>query len=524
MQVVKYVQMELLKKIIIFGVLALVMLLVACGKLDEDGLYYSKQNTMVCTFSLQQDTTVLSNLDSIFFTIDLDRSLIYNADSLPKGTDISSIAIKATFMNPANVYVNYEDADGVVRTFSYLATSQSKVDFRKCEDGKVNMQIIAADGITSQIYTLKVNVHKVVADSLYWRKIETSSISEQLNNIASAKCISTNSGYYLFAQEETGELNVFRTANFNEWEKKSDIVMPSMDWRTLTYDGKTLYVISNEEELYSCDDLENISFSQSLLMQNYTPVSLVGVYENSLLAIVKNSEEYSHAKIDITSGNITLSPMAAEFPIKGFSQPITFTSKWTRDQLVVACGEKRDGSLTNAVWGYDGKNWAILNNAVSGGSLITPRTGAVLFTYYTYDYNSEIDLHTKVLTYFIIGGWDGTNMTNDLYYTTNLGGKWKKAGATSPMALPTEIVPRMGADVFVLDEPVSTQSYKQGPVWRDIELLNTKNITKLMSLKAEESQIAPYVYMVGGSSSLQYNFINEVWKGVIWRLTFPPIP
>ena len=516
--------MEFLKKITIFGVLAFIILLSACGKLEEDGIYYSKQNTMVCAFSLQQDTSVLSNLDSIFFTIDLDRSVIYNADSLPKGTNISAIAIRATFMNPANVYVNYEDEYGAVRTFSYLATSQATIDFRKSEEGKVNMQVIAADGKTSQTYTLKVNVHKVVADSLYWRKIETSSISSQLNNIASAKCISTNQGYYMFAQEESGDLNVCRTTDFNAWEQKSGIAMPEMDWRTLTSDGSVLYVISKDEKLYSCSDLENIEFTESTLLQDYTPVSLVGVYENSLLAVVKHEGEFNHAIINLASGVTSLTTMPEEFPIKGFSQPITFTSKWTQDQLVVACGEKHDGTLTNAVWGFDGRNWAILNNAVSGGSLITPRTGVVMFTYYTYEYNSEIDLHSKVLTYFIIGGWDGTQMTNDLYYTTNLGGKWKKAGATSPMALPAEISPRMGADVFVLDEPVSTQSYKQGLIWRDIELLNTKNITKLMSLKAEEVQSAPYVYMVGGSSSLQYNFINEVWKGVIWRLTFPPIP
>ena len=92
------------------------------------------------------------------------------------------------------------------------------------------------------------------------------------------------------------------------------------------------------------------------------------------------------------------------------------------------------------------------------------------------------------------------------------------------MALPTEIAPRMCADVFVVEAPVSTQSYSQGLIWRDIELLNTKNITRLMSLKSDEEQSAPYIYMVGGSSSLQYSFINEVWKGVIWRLTFPPIP
>ena len=516
--------MEFHKKITIFGVLISIILLSACGSLEEDGLYYSKQNTMVCAFSLQKDTSVLSNLDSIFFTIDLDRSLIYNADSLPKGTDVSSIAIKATFMNPANVYVNYEDENGAIKSFSYLATSHAKIDFRKSEDNKIKMKVIAADGNTSQTYTLKVNVHKVVADSLYWKKIESSSISEQLTNIASSKCISTNSGYYLFAQETTGELNVYRTTDFNQWEKRSDMTMPNMDWRTLTFDGSSLYVVSQDEKLYSCSDLENIEFVQSALMQDYTPVSLIGVYENSLLAIVKNEDVYSHAKINIASGSITTSPISDEFPVKDFSQPITFTSKWTQDQLVIACGEKRDGTLTNAVWGFDGKNWAILNNAISGGSLITPRKGVVMFTYYTYDYNSEIDLHTKVLTYFIIGGWDGTSMTNDLYYTTNLGGKWKKAGATSPMALPTEIAPRMCADVFVVEAPVSTQSYSQGLIWRDIELLNTKNITRLMSLKSDEEQSAPYIYMVGGSSSLQYSFINEVWKGVIWRLTFPPIP
>lgn len=516
--------MKFLKKITILAVVSVIVLLSSCGNLEEDGIYYSKQNTMICAFSLQKDTSVLSNLDSIFFTIDLDRSLIYNADSLPKGTDISKIAVKATFMNPANVYVNYEDENGSIKSFSYLATSHATIDFRKCEENKVKMKVIAADGHTSQTYTLKVNVHKVVADSLYWKKIETASIPVQQNNVASSKCISIDNAYYLFVQDKSGELAVYRTTNFSEWESSANITLPSMDWRTLTYDGTSLYVLSADNKLYSCVNINTLQFDESTLMGAYTPISLIGVYENNLLAIVKDNEEYNHATINATNQTITLSPMNEEFPIKGFSQSVTFTSKWTRDQIVIACGEKRDGSLTNAVWGFDGSNWAILNNAVSGGSLITPRSGVVMFTYYTYEYNSEIDLHTKVLTYFIVGGWDGEKMTNDLYYTTNLGGKWKKAGATSPMALPSTIVPRMGADVFVLDSPVEMKTDAQGPVWRDIELLNTKNITKLMSLTNEETQIVPFVYMVGGSSELQYNFINEVWKGVIWRLTFPPIP
>lgn len=517
--------MNFLKNNIAFALITMLVIISSCKNLDDEGLYYSKQNTMVCSFSLQRDTSVLSNLDSIFFTIDLEKSLIYNADSLPKGTDISGIAVKAVFMNPANVYINYEDAEGVVRTFSYLATSHAPVDFRKSEDGKVNMKVIASDGHTSQTYTLKVNVHKVQADSLYWEKIESATISSQLTDIVSSKTVATTQGYQMFAQKSGGEVLVYRTADFSIWESKSIGTMPMMDWRTLTCDGTNLYLLSSHNKLYSCTNLEIPQFTESSLLGTYIPISLIGVYENDkLLSVVEDNGEYKHAIVNIASGAIELRDMPQEFPIKGFSQPITFTSKWTQNQLVVACGEKSNGALTNAVWGFDGANWAILNNAVSGGSLITPRTGAVMFTYYTYDYDSEIDLHTKVLTYFIIGGWDGEKMTNDLFYTTNLGGKWKKAGVTSPMALPSTISPRMGADVFVLEQPLLKKATEGGVQWRDIELVNKKSIKEFISLRAEGQREIPYIYMIGGSSSLQYSFMNEVWKGVIMRLTFPPIP
>ncbi|MBP3354198.1 MAG: hypothetical protein J6L02_06060 [Bacteroidales bacterium] len=517
--------MKFINKLFLIGAIFIVLLASACGDLDEDGLYYSKQNTMVCTFSLQKNTEVLSNLDSIFFTIDLDKSLIYNADSLPKGTDVSAIAIVATFMNPANVYISYEDAEGVERNFSYLATSNAAVDFTKSDDNKVKMRVVAADGNTSQTYTLKVNVHKVVADSLYWKKIETTTISDNLKEAISAKCLSTENGYYLFAQDADGTLELYRTFDFASWESKGEVTLPLMDWRSLTVAGSSLYVLSQDNKLYVCSDIDNMTFVESSLFSSYTPISLIGIYDlNNLIAVVKENDVYKHASLNIITGEIVISSLSDDFPITGFSQPIYFSSKWTQSQLVIACGELQDGSLSNAVWGFDGTNWAILNNAVSGGSLITPRKGASLFTYYTYEYNSEIDLHKKVLTYFIIGGYDGNETLKDLYYTTNLGGKWKKAGVTSPMALPSEITPRMYADAFVVDESITTKSYGGSSLWRDIELVNTKDITKLYSLKSDEDQIVPYIYMVGGSNSLQYKFINEVWKGVIWRLTFPPIP
>ena len=48
-------------------------------------------NTLVASFYLQKDDSVMAMLDSVKFTVDVDKQLIYNADSLPKGTKINRL-------------------------------------------------------------------------------------------------------------------------------------------------------------------------------------------------------------------------------------------------------------------------------------------------------------------------------------------------------------------------------------------------------------------------------------------------
>ena len=50
----------------------------------------------VTGFSLQSDKAVLNNLDSVFFSIDLMDARIFNANPLPYGTDVSSLAVTVT--------------------------------------------------------------------------------------------------------------------------------------------------------------------------------------------------------------------------------------------------------------------------------------------------------------------------------------------------------------------------------------------------------------------------------------------
>ena len=77
--------------------------LVSCNNKEKDDDTYtystSTQTTLVTGFALQADAEVLANLDSVHFTIDYDNGLIYNADSLPVGTDISALKVTVNFLN-----------------------------------------------------------------------------------------------------------------------------------------------------------------------------------------------------------------------------------------------------------------------------------------------------------------------------------------------------------------------------------------------------------------------------------------
>ena len=68
---------------------------------DDDTFTYSSstQTTLVTGFSLQADAEVLASLDSVHFTIDYDRGLIYNADSLPVGTKVTGLKVNVNFLN-----------------------------------------------------------------------------------------------------------------------------------------------------------------------------------------------------------------------------------------------------------------------------------------------------------------------------------------------------------------------------------------------------------------------------------------
>ena len=117
---------------------------------------------------------------------------------------------------------------------------------------------------------------------------------------------------------------------------------------------------------------------------------------------------------------------------------------------------------------------------------------------------------------------DGT-LTNDVYISFDNGVNWKIGDDL--IQLPDYIPESFGAQAFVVNSTL-TRSANSGweqyapkplPVWWTIDYgVSTR------ASQAITSWECPYIYMFGGYSS-QGTLFNNIWKGVINRLTFKPL-
>ena len=65
-------------------------------------------NCAISSFSLAKDDSILRSLDSVFFSIDLVKAEIYNADSLPKGTDISRFVVNVSAPAASKIELSFK--------------------------------------------------------------------------------------------------------------------------------------------------------------------------------------------------------------------------------------------------------------------------------------------------------------------------------------------------------------------------------------------------------------------------------
>lgn len=477
------------KSLITISILAALAGFSACNSDDSNSGYVEEaveaSSVQVTAFSLQADTKVLNNLDSVFFSIDLKNATIFNADSLPYGTKVSRLipVIKYPTVSVAELTYTYEEGkDSVV---DYLKNSTDSIDFSK---GPAKLRLVSYNGTTERVYTIKVNVHNQKPDSLYWSEAERRNLPTSLTSpVRGSKTVKTSDKLYCLTESAAGYSVATATHPESSWQYAT----PSFGFTPLTYTfhatGSKLFILGTDEILYTSDNgIDWTSTGKSWM-------NIIAAYDDTLLGVAEVDGKICH----VTYPESSATPADEDFPVLEASNEVRFTSEWSSSpQIYIVGGVTASQKVSNLTWGYDGKSWHKVSNvplpkALYGVSLVPFE---IFITEVT---NWSVSSYPILIA---IGGTDDKSVTGKtVYISYNQGMNWKEA---SPMMqLPAYMPAMSGAQPFVFSSILGdSKSRASAPIteWE-----------------------CPYIYLFGGVND--NGAINSVWRGTLLRLTYKPL-
>ncbi len=472
-----------------FVILALagsVVGLSACNSSVEEeieSISKTSSSTLVKSFALRPNSKVMAHLDSVFFSIDQVRGEIFNADSLPWGTDVRKLVVNIDIPYAGSVeLIMPKLSDGTDTIIDLMQTSGDSINF---SHGRVWLRVGSENAEYERIYSVKVNVHQCHADSLQW-STEKRTLPGSLQAPLAQRAVELNGKYYSLMQNAS-EIQISTSANpdADSWETASVGTLPA-DTRvsSLTASADALYVMSESGSVYSSADGQAWQPVQSGWSHIYGAIGseLVGVQGSQWVTYPGG-----------LSGDI-----APDMPVSGTSQMWSYTNEWALGpQAIFVGGRTASGELSGQTWGFDGQSWMRLSG-LNGRKSLPEAEGYVLFPYFTFRTNEKTYFTNRQSAWFALGGLkaDGT-MQGDVYVSLDNGLNWLRG--VQGVQLPGEIAPRYGASVLLVEKTFSSRAVKPITEWD-----------------------APYVHLYGGYDG-SGKLYDQTWIGIINRLTFKPL-
>lgn len=490
--------------------MAALLIIPACNKDDDKDKTETKKvenvnSVAVTKFSLQADKDILPGLDSVYFSIDLKNKVIFNADSLPKGTDIRKLRTTVTFYNSiSDATYTMEDGKHRTGTSNYRTVPNDTIDFT----GKVWLRVVSADGSCSMNYRVKVNVHQAEPDSLVWSETSVGTLPSRLGAPSGQKTVESKGQVSCFIHESDGTYTFSRTDDpAGEWTRTqvTPPFQPVLSTLATTSDGK-FYILSAEGALYTSAD--GLSWNQT--GEKWS--NIIGAYGIRVLGMAMRDGRLRHTAYPAISG-YSEPEVEDGFPVSDFSNFVTISNRWAQLPTgFLIGGRTASGEVASGTWAFDGDGWTELSQ-----QSVTELCGASVVPYYMY--RNLSGKRTEFGVWMLIGGRfaDGT-FNRDTYISYDNGVHWAKAPAL--MQLPPYIPAMTGCDAVVafqtktatlrgwVDMPAT-----QIPAWYRISSsVNGDTIT----------WECPYIYLIGGfgESGALY---DTIWRGAINRLTFVPL-
>ena len=478
----------------------------SCNKKDEPDTnteseysVYSTTSTLVSAFSLQANTKILSGLDSVTFAIDQEKGEIYNADSLPCGTRVTALLVNLTCASTVSS-AQFIVKNGNVQndtTIEYKSSSTDSIDF----SGDVTLRVTSYDKQHTRDYKVKVNVHQQEPDVIVWDQSRRRDLPNVSSTLKASKTVMVNDDFLCLINDNGNfVLSNAEDPLAGSWNKTvvSFPFVPNVSSFNATPDA--LYILDETGELYTSDDMGNTWVHCGVAW-----TTIIGAYDERVMGVRYDGTTWVHDEYPRRDGFVP-ETIDDDFPVSGMSQLVMASNEWSANQQAMcAGGVLANGDLTNAVWGYDGERWGLMS---IDGDVLPAMSDASLFRYYTYTQSSTSASPVQHVTWMLVGGKLANGDLNSITYTSrNQGINWSKGA--SGVQLPNVVPVFSGAQVYVFDRTLGASS------------------PRLMSY--DPGQVTPvnewdcsYIYLFGGYAS-NGNALNNVWEGVLRRLTYKPV-
>lgn len=477
----------------------------SCNSDDTESEYETAQadwtNVSVKSFSLGKNDSVLEHLDTVFFSIDLDRAVIFNADSLPVGTKLKKSTVSLTLPTVSRAMLLFMGTSGR-DSVDYLNSSSDSVNFA---NGPVTLSLTSLDGTITRDYTITVNVHKIEPDSMEWSRSAARPLPTSLTAPTASQTVEWQSRYYCLTTDGASSVMAVASApDQDNWDMQSINLPRDARVNTLTPTTEAIYILADGNNLYRSAD-----GGQSWSMTGAHMDHIYGAYGDQLLGNLFAGSRYVALSYPDSFDPETASPLPDGCPVRGTSNTIVYATEWSdHPMLITVGGATADGSLTGCTWAYDGSEWA--NVSIDAG---LPREGMSLVPYFSFRNESFWEV-TSYSALFAIGGSDSNgNNDNKVYVSLDRGVHWSVASAS--VQLPAYIAPFSSASSIVANTLLGSRS---SSVWKEYGPASLNSRASQMITQWE----CPYIYFFGGIDN-SGKLVDKVWRGVINRLTFRPL-
>lgn len=486
---------------------------VSCNSDDQEEFVFddvTQNSVMISSFNIKSNDSVLVNLDSVFFSIDLDRAVIFNADSLPVGTEVDKLVLNISMAAVSEAELTMPTAAGADTTINFLTNPSDSINFTK---GSVKLRLLSLNKKVERTYSIFVNVHKMQPDSLAWGNVAYSVLPTSLTGVEAQKTVEYKGKALCFTFNGTSYCRAENTDEYlGAWSKQTVSLPEGAKLETLTAAGDALFVTDEANMLHTSADKGSTWTSTGTQMWY-----IYGAYGNSVAGVRKN--------VDGTCTHVTYpasaeSAVSAGCPVEATSTSLTYTTQWSDSpMLIVSGGVTASGETVGSTWAFDGKQWAKISI-----DPIPDLKSPVVVPYFSFKTSTDWVVSERTIL-LAFGGLDKENKFNtEVYLSYDQGVHWAKA--PQYMQLPEGV--RIGAYSQGLVLPAKMSDAAPAKGWTDVATAKLPAWYSIASPAASRATTpitswdCPYIYVFGGVDP-QGDLMDNVWRGVLNRLLFKPL-